>query len=120
MSLASYQRVRSVAETPRYTEYRLIGEITAEMAAAWDGGVRGAALMPALHRNREMWTTFGAVCGATGNGLPPALRAQIISLGLWVDRFTSDVVAGREAIEPLLSVNRNLLEGLAPNGRGAA
>ena len=120
MSLASYHRVRSSTETPRHTEYRLIGEITAEMMEAWDSGARGAALMPALHRNREMWSVFGMVCGTAGNALPPELRGQIISLGLWVDRFTSDVVAGREPIESLLAVNRTMLEGLAPQAQVAA
>jgi flagellar biosynthesis activator protein FlaF len=120
MPLASYQRVRQMAETPRDTERRLIAQITAEMAAAWDSGVRGGALMPALHRNREMWSTFGAACGAVGNALPDAVRAQIISIGLWVDRFTSEVVAGRESIDALLGVNRDLLDGLAPPSRATA
>jgi flagellar biosynthesis activator protein FlaF len=113
MSLASYQRVRAAAETPRATEYRLVGEITGEMLDAWEKGARGPALMPALHRNREMWSTFSAVCGAQGNALPDKLRASIISIALWVDRFTSDVVAGREPIDPLIDVNRSVLEGLA-------
>ena len=113
MSLAAYQRVQEIAETPRATEYRLLGDVTAEMVTAWERGYRGAALMPALHRNREMWSTFAAICGTMGNGLPDALRASIISISLWVDRFTSDVVAGREAIEPLLEVNRAVREGLS-------
>ena len=113
MSLAAYQRVREVAETPRATEYRLLGDVSAEMVTAWERGHRGAALMPALHRNREMWSTFAAVCGTVGNGLPDSLRASIISISLWVDRFTSDVVAGREPIDALLEVNRAVREGLA-------
>ena len=46
------------------------------------------------------------------NGLPAPVRAQIISLGLWVERFTSDVVAGREPIGELISLNRTIMEGL--------
>ncbi len=114
MSLSAYQRVRTIAEHPRQTEYRLISEITAEMIEMWDAGVRGAALMPALHRNRELWNALSSACGATGNGLPPELRASIISIGLWVERFTSDVVAGREPMDDLVAVNRTILEGLAP------
>jgi flagellar protein FlaF len=59
-----------------------------------------------------MWSTFATDCGARGNGLPPELRAQIISIGLWVERFTSDVVAGRESIRELIAVNRTIMEGL--------
>lgn len=112
LSLAAYQRVAHVAETTRRTEQRLFAEITAALSSAWDAGQRGAALMPALHRNRELWTTLSADCGAAGNGLPDALRASIISLALWVDRFTSEVVAGRETVAPLLDVNRAMMEGL--------
>ncbi|WP_240309497.1 MULTISPECIES: flagellar biosynthesis regulator FlaF [Sphingomonas] len=66
-----------------------------------------------LHRNREMWSTFAAACGAADNALPPELRASIISLSLWVDRHTSAVMAGRERCEPLLDVNQLLMDGLA-------
>ena len=114
MSLAAYQRVQTIAEHPRGTEARLIAEITREMNCAWDTGCRGAALMPALHRNREMWSTFAAACGAQGNALPDALRAAIVSLALWVDRHTSEVIAGREPVDALVEVNRELLEGLSP------
>ena len=120
MSVLSYQRARQSAETPRETEWRLIAEITSEMAGAWEAGARGAALMPALHRNREMWSTFAAACGATGNALPPVLRAQIMSIALWVDRYTSEVVAGRETIDDLLGVNRDMLEGLTGTSAAAA
>jgi flagellar biosynthesis activator protein FlaF len=114
MTLMAYERVRTIAESPRATEHRLISEVSREMMSVWDRGARGAALMPALHRNREMWSTFAATCGTPGNALSSDVRASIISLALWVDRHTSSVMAGHETIEPLLEVNRSLLEGLSP------
>jgi flagellar protein FlaF len=113
VSLIAYQRAHRAAEHPRSTEYRLLAEISLELRHAWSSGRRGAQLMPALHRNREMWSTFAAACGSTGNALPDPLRAGIISLALWVDRHTSAVVAGREDIEPLLDANQALMDGLA-------
>lgn len=113
MSLAAYQRVQQLAETPRRTEQRLFLEINGALEQAWTSGRRGAALMPELHRNRELWSTLSADCAAPGNALPDALRASIVSLALWVQRFTSEVAAGREAVDPLLEVNRAVLEGLA-------
>lgn len=113
MTLAAYQRAHRAAEHPRSTEHRLLAEISHELRSAWADGRRGAALMPALHRNRELWSTFAAVCGAPGNALPDTLRAGIISLALWVDRHTSAVVAGREDIAPLLEANQALMDGLA-------
>lgn len=113
MSLNAYQRARTVIESPRATEHRLMSQITGDMLHARDAGLAGAALMPVLHRNREVWEAFSSACGAKGNGLPDALRASIISIGLWVDRFTSDVVAGRDSIDELITVNRTIIEGLA-------
>jgi len=113
MSLNAYQRTRSMVEQPRAVEQRLIGEITGVMIEARERGLRGAALMPALHRNREMWNAFSTACASAGNQLPDALRAGIISLALWVDRYTSDVVAGRDSVDDLISLNRQISEGLA-------
>lgn len=120
MTINAYQAARSRAETPRAAELRLMREITGEMLTAHEAGLKGALLMPSLYRNREMWTAFVTDCGARGNNLPVELRAKIISLGLWVDRFTSDVVAGRESILELVQVNRTIMEGLGFQDRAVA
>lgn len=113
MSVQAYQMARKVVETPRATEHRLLGQITGEMIAARDVGLSGAALVPCLHRNREVWSVFSSLCSTPGNGLPSPLRASIISLALWVDRFSSEVVTGTETIDPLIDINRSIMEGLA-------
>ena len=120
MSLDAYRRVRTIAETPRATEYRLMSQITGEMIQARDGGLIGAALLPSLHRNREVWSTFSSTCAAPGNQLPAELRASIISIALWVDRYTSEVVAGRDSIDDLITVNRAIIDGLANENLQAA
>ena len=120
MTLNAYRAAVARAETPRATEYRLISEITGEMMAAEAAGARGGALIPTLHRNREMWAAFATDCASEGNGLPPALRAQIISLALWVDGFTSDVMSGRELLSELIGLNRTIMEGLRGEQRAAA
>lgn len=112
MSLTAYRRTNSMTEAPRAAERRLMTEITAEMIAARDTERRGQALIEPLHRNRELWGVFSATCGAQGNELPKPLRASIVSLALWVDRYTTDVVAGREPIDGLISVNMAIIDGL--------
>lgn len=120
MSLNAYRRAQEIAATPRGTEYRLMSQITAELMAARDGGLSGAALMPALHRNRRAWSTFSTLCASPENQLPEELRARIISIALWVERYTSDVVRGRESIDDLILVNRAIIEGLSSENREAA
>lgn len=112
----AYQNARRMGERPRAVEHRLMTEITGEMISARDAGSQMAALMPVLHRNREVWSVFSAICGAKGNLLPAPLRASLISLSIWVDKYTSDVVAGREPIDSLIEVNMAIMEGLATSG----
>lgn len=114
MSIDAYHQARSYAETPRAIEHRLIGDVTRDMVRADDAGLSGIALMPALHRNRQMWSTFALLCEDDANALSPELRSGIISLALWVDRHTSEVVRGTEAIDHLIEVNRSLMGGLTP------
>lgn len=120
MSINAYRRAQSIGESPRGTEYRLMNQITGEMIAARDAGLAGAALMPALHRNRLAWSTFSSLCGSPGNQLPDDLRARIISIALWVERHTSAVVTGRDSIDDLIEVNRAIIEGLSNENIGAA
>jgi flagellar protein FlaF len=118
MSLNAYKRARNIAEQPRMTERRLVSEITGEMINAREAGHSGGALMPTLHRNRQLWGTFSAVCSADDNALPDQLRASIISLALWVNRHTSEVISGRGSIDALIDVNRSMIEGLSGSNRG--
>ena len=113
MSLAAYQRIRRIAESPRAAEARLLGEVTGEMVRLRDAGREPIAWMPALIRNREVWNAFADACATRGNALPDALRAQIISISLWVDRHTSAIAAGHEDVEPLVEVNRLMIAGLS-------
>lgn len=113
MGLSAYQRARGFAEAPRSTEHRLLGQVTGALIEADRRGLKGAALVDVIHWNREVWATFGATCADGANRLPPPLRASIISLSLWVDRHSSEVIAGRAAIVDLIEVNRLIMDGLA-------
>ena len=53
--------------------------------------------------------------GAVDTAATDDLRARMISLSIWGDRYTSDVIAGRDSIDSLISVNVAVIEGLPPN-----
>jgi flagellar protein FlaF len=74
----------------------------------------------ALDWNRRVWSTLGTVCADSDNGLPETLRASIISLSIWVGKHTSQVIRRTEDIEPLIEVNRMIMQGLRGNGQAAA
>lgn len=116
MSLKAYQSVAQRAEDPRSTEYRLFAEVTrALMSASELPAAEIGARMSALDWNRRLWSVLSTDCANQANGLPVQLRANIISLGLWVNRHTSAVMTGDEGFEPLIEVNRAMMQGLAPS-----
>ncbi|MFL5295377.1 MAG: flagellar biosynthesis regulator FlaF [Phenylobacterium sp.] len=121
MSLQAYQQAATRAESPRELEYRLFAQVTlALMEAAKADPNDFGARVDALDWNRRVWTVLGDDCASPGNQLPAQLRASIISLALWVGRHTSAVIRREEEIEPLIDVNRLIMQGLAPASDAAA
>ena len=115
MSLKAYQNVAQQAEDSRSIEYRLFAEVTrALMAASQLDRTDIGGRMTALDWNRRLWSVLATDCAQESNALPPPVRANVVSLGLWVNRHTSAVMAGSETFEPLIEVNRTMMQGLAP------
>ena len=122
MSLQAYQKASEQAEDPRQIEYRLFGLVTrALMDAAQVDESDVAARIKALHWNRRLWSTLANDCASPTNALPAEARAQIISLSIWVNRHTSAVMRREEPIQPLIDINRVIMQGLggAPQASAA-
>jgi flagellar protein FlaF len=117
MSLRAYQQATARAESPRESEYRLFGQVTRALMAAAEldpSDLKGR--VDALDWNRRVWTALGSDCADPGNQLPESLRAGIISLSIWVSKHTSAVIRREEDIEPLIEVNRMIMQGLGGEG----
>ncbi len=113
MGLEAYRRVQRTSDTPRQSEYRLFAQVTAALIKARDEKLTHVPLIDALDWNRRMWGTLSGDCAAPGNALPNELRAQIISLGLWVGRYSSQVATQGASLDPLIDVNKSIMEGLS-------
>lgn len=114
MSLQAYHKAQRSTEQPRDTEYRLFAQVTqALIEANKTGRSNVATLVDALDWNRRLWSTLASDCASDGNKLPDALRAQIISLSLWVSRFSSDATRSGASLEPLIDVNKSIMAGLS-------
>lgn len=121
MSLQAYQKAATWAESPRQMEYRLFAQVTlALMEAAKADPTDIPARIDVLDWNRRVWTALSEDCSRPGNGLPASLRASIISLAIWVTRHTSAVIRRQEQIEPLIEINRMIMQGLAPSAPAAS
>jgi len=115
MSHQAYQKAATWAESPRQMEYRLFAQVTlALMEAAKSDPLDVVARVDVLDWNRRVWGALRDDCSSPENGLPAPLRASIISLAIWVGRHTSAVIRRQEEIEPLIEVNRMIMQGLAP------
>src|SRR5262249_28411191 len=100
--------------SPRDTEYRLFAQVTQALIEANKvGRANVAQLVDALDWNRRLWSALATDCSSKGNQLSDPLRAQIISLSLWVSRFSSEVARTGASLEPLIDVNRSIMAGLA-------
>jgi flagellar biosynthesis activator protein FlaF len=114
MSLAAYQTAQRRAETPREIEYRLFGQVTHALLEAQKVPYSDVAKrMDAIDWNRRVWSFMAGDCLSTDNSLPEQLRASIVSLSLWVGRYSSDVMQRNADIEPLIDINRTIMQGLA-------
>lgn len=114
MSLQAYQKTQRNTENPKQTEYRLFAQVTSALMDAGRAG-RGniAMLMDALDWNRRLWSALATDCSSEGNQLPAPVRAQIISLSIWVSRYSSEVAQKGASLEPLIDVNKSIMAGLS-------
>lgn len=121
MSLQAYQQAATRAESPREMEYRLFAQVTrALIEASQLDRSEVSKRADALDWNRRMWATLGADCSDPGNQLPPQLRASFISLSIWVGKHTTLVIRNQEDFEPLIDVNRMIMQGLAGGSAAVA
>jgi flagellar protein FlaF len=112
MTVKAYQSTQRVTEDPRSMEYRLFGQVTGALIDVRKSGVRGGALAEALDWNRRMWRTLASDCMDERNRLPEGVRAQIISLSLWITKYSKRVMREGAPVDPLIEVNRTIMQGL--------
>jgi flagellar biosynthesis activator protein FlaF len=121
MSIQAYQTTAQKTETPRQTEYRAFAMATRALidAAALPASEVGRRA-EALAKNRQLWAVLASDCGAEGNQLPASLRAQIISLSIFVERHSRSVMREGAPIDVLIEINRTIMQGLSPSPAAAS
>ncbi len=113
MSLNAYQKTLNVTESTRNVEYRLFGQVTRALLDIVGTPRTDARFIDALDWNRRVWSTLALDCSNEDNALPAALRAGIISLSLFVGRYSSNVMSAGLSVQPLIDINRTIMQGLA-------
>ena len=114
MTLQAYQNTQRITEDPRNAEYRLFGQVTGALLSAKETNAIGTPLVEAVDWNRRLWRTLAADCMDDRNTLTQDVRAKIISLSLWVAKYSRSVTREKAPLDPLIEINRTIMQGLQP------
>jgi flagellar protein FlaF len=116
MTLQAYKNTQRLTEDTRTTEYRLFGQVTGALIDVKRTGKNGGPLVEAIDWNQRMWRTLANDCLDERNRLPQEVRAKIISLSMWIFKYSRQVAREGAPLDPLIEVNRTIMQGL----KGAA
>ena len=104
----------------RAREAELLGRSAALMRAA-DGPVATLAnRLEAARYAERLWSHLLDDLASPGNALDPALRADLISIGIFVMRASADAARGEGSFEGAAAVTEQLRVGLSTPPGGAA
>jgi flagellar protein FlaF len=126
MGVAAYRQTIVETESPRQIERRVFVSVTSSLETfqlKYDQSSDSAerldilanGLRERLWQNERVWMALKADLLESSNLLSKELRAGLISLALWVERHTANVLAGKAEVKPLLDINRSIVNGLDGN-----
>ena len=110
----SYAEVQtdSVADA-KDRERQLLSRSIDLLVAARDKGPRSMESVQAIHFLNRVWTSFVEDLGSDENELPQELRANLISIGLWLLREAEEIRQGRsDNFEGLIEVSQIIRDGI--------
>jgi flagellar protein FlaF len=110
----SYAEIQtdSVAEA-KDRERQLLSRSIDLLASGRQKGSQSMEAAQAIHFLNRLWTTFIEDLGSEENELPPELRANLISIGLWLLREAEEVRQGRsDNFEGLIEVSQIIRDGI--------
>jgi flagellar protein FlaF len=110
----SYAEVQtdSVADA-KDRERQLLSRSIDLLATAREKGPQSMEATQAIYFMNRVWTTFVEDLGSEDNELPQELRANLISIGLWLLREAEDIRQGRsDNFEGLIEVSQIIRDGI--------
>jgi len=124
MSVSAYKSVIRQSEAPRQIERRVFAKITSDLevhAEDFDYAetyldrlqILAGGFRQALQDNLRLWSALKFDLASATNALSPELRAGLLSIALWVERQTAEVLGGETGALDLIDVNRSILDGLS-------
>jgi flagellar protein FlaF len=115
MTLSRYQATLTRTQSPRDIEIRAFAHVNTLLANAAPGPARIAA----LHTNHKLWSILLADIASPGNALPRELKGRLASLAIWAQRESMRLMNADAPLDALMSVNRDMADGLAAQSRAS-
>jgi len=110
----SYAEVQtdSVADA-RDRERQILSRSIDLLIEARRDGLKSPKAVEALHFTSRVWTTLLQDLGSEENELPGDLRANLISIGLWLLRETEQIRVGQsDNFDGLIEVSQIIRDGI--------
>ena len=111
---AAYAKIQPTKEGYRDLEYKVLGTVTGALIKAREPGTELSDKFNAVLWNEKVWNTFRCDLSSPDNQLPDELKASLISLAIWVSKETNRVMDHLADLDGLISINRQVMAGLAP------
>ena len=104
----------------RAVEAELLGRSAALMRAADREGAGTGERIEASRYAERLWSHLLDDLGSPANALDPALRADLISIGIFVMRASAEAARGERSFAACVDITEQLRDGLsAPAHAGA-
>jgi len=101
------------APDQRQAEFQAFDQVTRDLQANMTKTKEDPEFLRALDDNRRLWHALEEDLARPQNQLPDPLKAQIISVAIWVERHSKLVEQGDVSTEALIQVNESIMKGLA-------
>jgi flagellar protein FlaF len=115
----AYGAIIRHTESAREIEYRVFEQVTSALEATLAPDTHFTQKIRATHDNRALWQILASDLAGDDNGLPDALRANLIGLAIWVTRETDRVITRGASPRDLIDINYKIMQGLRPAAREA-
>lgn len=102
------QTVHIGGASPREAEMLAFGLCNTRLRAKPEGRGR----IDALNKTHQLWSLLVRDLASEGNGLPIAVKQELIQLGFWAMHYSVLAMGQDLDLRPLIEVNQNIADGL--------
>lgn len=113
-AVSYFQAPQIGGASPQETEILAFGLCNDRLSRANTAQSRIAA----LHKTHQLWSLLVQDVGSESNALPDGLKGQIISIGVWAMRYSTQALAADLPLKPLIAVHQQMIAGLQAQVEG--